>query len=185
MSHPADKPATYDDLLAVPDHLVAELIHGQLHTTPRPAPHHALASTTLGAELVNPYGKGRGGPGGWWILIEPELHLGPHVLVPDLAGWRKTRMPSLPSSAWFETPPDWVCEILSPSTASLDRTQKMPLYAHYGVGHLWLVDPAVRILEAYELRQGRWTLLETLADDAEVSLPPFDATRFSLAELWA
>jgi Uma2 family endonuclease len=129
MSEPVARRATYEDLLQVPEHLVAEIIHGQLVTHPRPAPRHARASSSLGDELVSPFDKGRGGPGGWWILDEPELHLGAHVLVPDLAGWRRERMRSLPDTAWFELAPDWVCEVLSPGTARLDRVEKLPIYA--------------------------------------------------------
>ena len=185
MVQTAETPATYEDLLAVPEHLVAEILNGQLYTSPRPAPRHAWASSSLGDELVSPYDKGRGGPGGWWILDQPELHLGDDVLVPDLAGWRRECMPELPETAWFELPPDWICEVLSPSTARLDRVLKMPIYARHGVAHLWLIDPDIRTLEAYELREGKWVLLDTLADEAVVSLPPFDATEFSLSALWA
>ncbi|WP_457673238.1 Uma2 family endonuclease [Thiolapillus sp.] len=184
MVETANKSATYDDLLAVPEHLVAEIVHGQLYTTPRPAPRHARASSSLGGELFNPYDRGRNGPGGWIILDEPELHLGEHVLVPDLAGWRRERLPELPETAWFELSPDWVCEVLSPSTASLDRSGKMPIYAESGVPWLWLIDPEVKTLEAYELREGRWLLLKTLSDHAEVALPPFDAVPFPLEALW-
>ncbi|WP_457674652.1 Uma2 family endonuclease [Thiolapillus sp.] len=185
MTQTAEKLATYEDLLAVPEHLVAEIIHGQLHTSPRPAPRHARASSSLGVQITNPYDFGNDGPGGWWILDEPELHLGAHVLVPDLAGWRRERMPELPDTAWFELPPDWVCEVLSPSTASIDRSQKMPVYAEFGVRWIWLIDPDIKTLEAYELRDGQWLLLKTLSDDAEVALPPFDAVPFPLATLWA
>jgi len=184
MVQTAEKPATYEDLLAVPENLVAEILSGRLYTSPRPAPRHARASSSLGVEVGAPYDRGRGGPGGWWILDEPELHLGDDVLVPDLAGWRRERMPELPETAWFELPPDWICEILSPSTARLDRAQKMPIYARHGVAHLWLIDPDIRTLEAYELREGKWVLLKTLAEDATVSLPPFDATEFPLSALW-
>ncbi|WP_456373595.1 Uma2 family endonuclease, partial [Thiolapillus sp.] len=151
MNETAEKLATYDDLIAVPDNLVAEIIHGQLHTSPRPAPKHSRALSSLGMRLGNPYDQQINGPGGWWILDEPELHLGSHVLVPDLAGWRRERMPELPDTAWFELPPNWICEILSPSTAHLDRAQKMPLYAEFNIPHLWLIDPDIKTLEAYEL----------------------------------
>ncbi len=184
MSDTAEKLATYDDLLAVPDILVAEIVHGQLHTTPRPTPKHTRASSSLGAEISFPYDKGRGGPGGWWILDEPELHLDTHVLVPGLAGWQRERLPELPDTAWFELPPDWVCEILSPSTTHLDRAQKMPLYAEFNIPHIWLIDPDIKTLEAYELRKGKWTLLEILDNDKPVSIAPFDATEFPLAALW-
>ena len=184
MNETAEKLATYEDLLAVPDHLVAEIIHGQLHTSPRPAPKHSRASSSLGINIGNPYDMGNGGPGGWWILDEPELHLGSDVLVPDLAGWRRERMPELPETAWFELVPDWICEVLSPSTAHLDRAQKMPLYAQCGVPHLWLIDPIIKTLEAYELREDKWTLLEILDNGKSVSLQPFDATEFPLSALW-
>jgi Uma2 family endonuclease len=125
---PRARPATYDDLIEVPDHLVAEIIDGELHTTPRPAPRYADASSGLGGALRGPFDRGRGGPGGWRILDEPELHLGPDVLVPDLAGWRRERLPALPDEAYFTLAPDWVCEVLSPSTMALDRTRKLAVY---------------------------------------------------------
>ena len=184
-TNPAGKEATYEDLLQVPDHLVAEIIGGRLYTSPRPAPKHAWASSSLGIEVGAPYDKGRGGPGGWWILDEPELHLGPDVMVPDLAGWRRERMPQLPETAWFEVVPDWVCEILSPSTQRLDRAEKLPRYAGYGVRWLWLIDPEARTLEAYELRDGHWLLLTVLDEDKPVSVVPFDAIEFPLSALWA
>jgi Uma2 family endonuclease len=188
MPSAAPKIATYEDLLQVPDHLVAEIIHGQLHTHPRPAPRHARASSSLGDELLSPFDKGRGGPGGWWILDEPELHLGDDIFVPDLAGWKRERMPNLPETAWFELEPDWVCEVISPSTGRVDRAVKMPLYAHYGVEYLWLVDPDLKTLEAYQLQRSKsgdkWLLLATLHDDQPVSLLPFDAIEFDLSLLW-
>jgi len=180
----AVKAATYDDLLRVTEHLVAEIVNGRLETHPRPAPRHAVAASSLGFELGGPYQKGAGGPGGWWIIDEPECHLGPHVLVPDLAGWRRQKMPVLPETAWFDVVPDWVCEILLPSTVRLDRVEKMPIYARFGVAHLWLIDPDLRMLEAYELQGGRWALLAALDGDKSVSLAPFDAIEFSLAGLW-
>lgn len=185
MGLPAEKLATYEDLFDLPEHLVGEIISGTLITHPRPAPKHARASSTLGVELGGPFDRGRFGPGGWWILDEPELHLGYDVLVPDLAGWRRERMPKLPDTAWFELAPDWVCEILSPSTARLDRVSKLPLYARAGVGHAWLVDPELRTLEVYENRDGKWLLLNTLENNAAVSEKPFDAASFDLGSLWA
>ena len=138
MSRPAERVATYDDLLDVPEHLVAELIHGVLHTHPRPSPRHAWASSRMGGELDHPFSRGIGGPGGWIILDEPELHLLGNVLVPDLAGWRRKRLPKLPKTAWFELAPDWICEVLSPSAAKADRLEKMPLYAPVSYTHLTL-----------------------------------------------
>jgi len=185
MAEPAERQATYEDLLRVPAHFVAEIINGRLVTHPRPAPRHLQASSSLGGELNGPFDKGRGGPGGWWILDEPELHLGPHVLVPDLSGWRRIRMPSLPETAWFELPPDWVCEILSPGTAADDRAEKLPIYAEHGVVHVWLIDPRLRTLEAFENNGGKWRLLTILNGQDRVSLPPFDAIAFDLSLLWA
>lgn len=185
MNEPARKFATYEDLLGLPENLVGEIVHGRLIAQPRPAPRHAWAQTNIGGEIIGPFGHGRGGPGGWWILTEPELHIGGDILVPDLAGWRRERMPRLPDTAWFETAPDWVCEILSPSTARDDRTEKMPLYSRMGVFHLWLVDPVLRILEAYENQQGRWLLLQTQANDAQVAIPPFEVVEWGLGGLWA
>lgn len=185
MTLPQLKPATYQDLCDVPEHLVAEIVNGSLYTQPRPAPRHARASSSLGGKLITPFDEGDNGPGGWWILDEPEIHLGFDVVVPDIAGWRRERMPRLPDTAYFELPPDWVCEVLSPSTSNKDRALKMPLYAQFGVKHIWLVDPIQRTLEAYENIQGKWLLLQVLENDHAVSLPPFDAISFNLASLWA
>ena len=184
MSEPALKQATYEDLLQVPEHLVAEILNGELHTQPRPAPKHANASSMLGAKIANPFQLGGGGPGGWWILDEPELHLNDDIMVPDLAGWRREHMPELPETAWFELAPDWVCEILSPSTTKKDRVIKMPKYARYGVAHLWLIDPLEQMLEAYEFKGSQWMLVVTLKDDDMVRVAPFDAIEFSLGDLW-
>jgi Uma2 family endonuclease len=184
MAEPAVRQATYEDLLQVPEHLVAEILNGELHAHPRPAPKHTLSASALGGKLFDPFGTGSGGPGGWWILDEPELHLGAQVMVPNLAGWRRERMLELPETVWFELAPDWICEILSPSTAQTDRSIKIPLYAEHRVDYLWLVDPLLKTLEAYELREGRWSLLTTLKDDDRVRLAPFDAVEFSLADLW-
>lgn len=185
MAPPALKPATYEDLFDLPENLVGEIINGRLVTHPRPAPRHARAYSAIGSQLWNPYDRGYEGPGGWWILDEPELHLERDILVPDIAGWRRERMPRLPDTAWFDLAPDWVCEILSPSTARVDRVEKLPIYARHGVAHAWLVDPDLRTLEVFENREGKWLLLAVLRDDAEVRQPPFDATGFSLAGLWA
>jgi len=184
MSNLAIKQATYQDIIDLPENIVGEIINGQLETHPRPSPKHAVASSSIGAELVSPFQKGRGGPGGWWIIDEPECHLSTHVLVPDLAGWRRPRMPTLPEAAWFDVVPDWICEILSPSTARLDRIIKMPLYAQLGVVHLWLIDPILQTLEAYQLHDSHWLLIGTFANDQAVSIAPFAEHTFSLSDLW-
>ncbi len=186
MGHPASRHATYDDLVALPDNVIGEILHGVLVTQPRPAAQHAQAASALGGELHNPFTRGKGGgPGGWIILDEPELHLHGNVLVPDLAGWRRTRMPERPDAAAFELSPDWVCEVISPSTGATDRADKLPIYATEGVGHAWLVDPSTRTLEAYRLESQRWVLLGTWRDGAVVRVEPFDAFELELAVLWA
>jgi Uma2 family endonuclease len=117
-------------------------------------------------------------------MDEPELHLGPHVVVPDIAGWRRERLPRLPDTAWIETPPDWVCEVLSPSTARIDRTDKLAVYADFGVGHAWYVDPLALTLEVFALADGRWLLHSTFKEADAVTAPPFEAHTFALDVLW-
>lgn len=181
---PFERAATYEDLVALPDNLVAEIVDGELHASPRPAPRHAVAYVGVTALLHPAFDSGRSGPGGWWILAEPELHLGPDVLVPDLAGWRRTRMPRVPETAYFPLAPDWICEILSPSTASLDRAKKLAIYAREGIGHAWLMDPIARTLEVLRLEGGRWSILVTRAGGDAVRAEPFEAIEFSLGEFW-
>ena len=194
MGHPAEKRdrATYADVEAAPPHKVAEIIGGQLSLMPRPAPRHANAAGELVEQLRGPFHKGRGGPGGWWILPEPELHFPDpaepgaiEVLAPDLAGWRRERMPELPETAYFTLAPDWVCEILSPSTEKRDREEKMPVYAREGVGVAWLVDPIARTLEVYVLGPGRrWKVPAVYRGAERVRVPPFEAAELDLGELW-
>jgi len=184
MASRAGRRATYEDLLRVPDHQVAEIVDGDLHVSPRPRSRHALASSRLGSELGPPFDRGRGGPGGWWILDEPELHFGEDALVLDLAGWRRERMPEFPDTAAFTLAPDWVCEVVSPGTERLDRAKKMPVYAREQVSHLWLVSPAARTLEVYRLVEGRWLLLATYEGAAHFRAEPFEAVELALGPLW-
>jgi Uma2 family endonuclease len=183
----ARKPRLYDQLCALPEGIRGEIINGQLRTQPRPAWPHALASSRLGSDIEGPYGRGRGGPGGWWIIDEPEIHflLDAEVEVPDIAGWRRERMPEPPQGHKIQVVPDWICEILSPSTKSTDREEKMPVYARFGVQYAWLLDPAIRILEAYLASGGKWQPLGFFRDDDLVCIAPFDAIRIHLNELWA
>lgn len=185
MSQPARRPATYQDVLGAPEHLIAELIHGELYTHPRPAPPHATTASVLGMDLGSPFHRGRGGPGGWWILYEPELHLGPNVLVPDLAGWRRERMPEQPHAAYYELPPDWACEVLARSTARVDRVLKVPIYARARVPHVWLVSPFEQTLEVLALDGESYRLVATHGGDAHVRAEPFAAVELELAALWA
>lgn len=181
----ARRPATYEDVLRAPPHMVAEVIDGDLHLHPRPAKPHAAAASALGEELGPPFKRGRGGPGGWIILFEPELHLGPDILVPDLGGWRRERMPSLVADEpFFRLAPDWVAEVVSPGTAKYDRTDKLRLYAREGVPWVWLIDPLQRTLEVLRRDEAGWTIRASWHDDVRVRAEPFDAIELDLAVLW-
>jgi Uma2 family endonuclease len=183
----ATRPKTlYEQLEELPEGLNGEIIDGQLYTEPRPRPRHSLAASNLGAELIGPYSRGRGGPGGWWILHEPEVHFvhKTEVVVPDLAGWRRERLPALPDDVPFATAPDWVCEVLSPSTRSKDREIKMPLYARYGVPYVWIIDSKIYTLETYQLRGAALTLTGTFGPEASFATAPFEAVRFRVADWW-
>ena len=176
--------ATPEDRLAVPDQMVAEIVDGDLYASPRPSLLHARAASTLNADLAGPFDRGRGGPGGWWLLQEPELHFGEDVLVPDVAGWRRERLPRIPDTPATDLAPDWVCEVISPSTERLDRVHKLAVYAREGVAHAWLVNPTQRTLEVYR-REGRaWLLVASHADDALVRAEPFAAVEIDLLALW-
>jgi Uma2 family endonuclease len=184
MSDLATRKATYADLEAVPPHLVAEILFGVLETHPRPMAPHSVAALSLGDELVGPFQKGRGGPGGWVFMIEPQLHLGVHVVVPDIAGWRRERLPRLPGTVGIMLAPDWVCEVLSPSTARVDRIVKARVYAAADVPFYWLLDPIARTLEAMTLQDGQWVQTAAFTDDDLVEAAPFSAAPFRLSELW-
>jgi Uma2 family endonuclease len=181
---PKPRPATYEDIVRLPEYLVGEIIDGDLIVSPRPAPVHALASSSLGGEIYGPFGRGRGGPGGWLILDEPELHMAGNVLVPDLAGWRRERMPALPDTAWFTLAPDWVCEVLSPSTAVVDRTRKQEIYRKQGVPWLWFLDPVARTIEVLSRGEAAWTVAGTFGGEGEARIPPFDAVSIDVGVLW-
>lgn len=179
--------ATYADVLAAPAHVVAEVIGGELYTQPRPATPQALAASALGEELGPPFRRGHGGPGGWVFLDEPELHLGPEpdIVVPDLAGWRRERMPELPEAPYLTLAPDWLCEVVSSSTQALDRTRKLPLYCREQVSHVWLVDPLARTLEVYRLDGESYRLIASHGGDVAIHAEPFEAVALELGALWA
>ncbi len=183
---PARRLTLYQQIEALPEGLTGELIDGQIHTQPRPAGPHANAASVLGMDIGSAYHRGRGGPGGWWIIMEPEVHFirDVEVLVPDLAGWQRSRMASIPRDQRFTVIPDWVCEVLSPGTESKDRRIKMPLYARYGVAYAWLVDPLARTLEAWENRNGQWIALGLFRNGQTVCVAPFAALTIWLADLW-
>ncbi|MGQ0504402.1 MAG: Uma2 family endonuclease [Myxococcaceae bacterium] len=186
MRAPAKSPATYEDLKRVPENLVGEIVAGELWTSPRPALGHAHSASVLGGELLGPFGRGKGGPGGWWILDEPEIHLTNDVVVPDLAGWRRERLAKTPApdEPFMSLVPDWVCEVLSPSTARLDRVLKNHIYARDGVGHLWFIDPVGKTLEIFRLSEGKWLEVGAFSDEKTIRAEPFEAIELELAALW-
>ena len=179
------KRATYEDVLNAPENKVAEILDGELFLSPRPALHHVAAQGALYGRLWSHFDDGERGPGGWRILPEPELHLGAAIVVPDLAAWRRERLPSLPDRPWLDLAPDWVCEVLSPSTERTDRSRKLRTYAAAGVAHAWLVKPADRTLEVLRLRDGAWTIVAVWEDAAVVRAEPFEAIELELGRLWA
>lgn len=181
----ARRRATYEDVLEAPADRVAQVINGRLHLHPRPALPHAAAASALGEELGPPFKRGRGGPGGWIIVDEPELHLAEDILVPDLAGWRRGRLPVLPAEPYVTLSPDWLCEVLRPTTAKSDRADKLPIYAREGIRHVWLLDPLLRTLEVLRLDARHYTLLSVHKDDAIVNVEPFEVFDLQLSVLWA
>lgn len=186
MADAAKRKATYQDVLDAPEDCVAEILDGELLLSPRPALGHASAASALGEELGPPFKRGRGGPGGWIILAEPEVRLGENVMVPDLAGWRKERLPSVGASQPSVTiAPDWLCEVLSPGTARTDRGVKLPIYAREGVQHVWLVDPLERLLEVLRLENGRWSIIAVHQQNDRFRAEPFEAIELDLSVLWA
>lgn len=185
MVAPRRSPATYEDLLALPSNVVGELVAGELYASPRLAPRHAAAASALGEELGPPFKRGRGGPGGWMILWKPELHLGGDALVPDLASWRRTRMPEMPVDLpYFVLSPDWVAEVTSPSTAALDRGPKLAAYARARVPHVWIIDPLAQVLEVLELDGATYGIIMVASGEQKVRAIPFDAIELDLAVLW-
>ena len=186
MADAARRRACYQDVLDAPPHVVAEVIGGELHTHPRPRTQHARASSRVGDLLGGPFDRGVDGPGGWIILDEPEVHLGadPDILVPDLAGWRRDTLPELPDEAHLTVRPDWVCEVVSPSTEHVDRADKMPIYAREGVAHVWLVDPGVKTLEVFRLDGQTYRMIKAWRDNAICHAEPFEVLELPLATLW-
>jgi len=182
---PKKKPATYQDVLDAHEHVVAEIIGGELRLSPRPAGAHTAAASRLGFVLgpAFQFGSG-GGPGGWQILVEPELHFENDIVVPDLGGWRIERLPTITDDAFFTLPPDWVCEVLSPSTRVHDRSEKLPIYARAGIRHVWFIDARHHTLEVMRLHEDKWLIVDIHRGDAKVRAEPFDAIEIDLAMLW-
>ncbi|MHC1727216.1 MAG: Uma2 family endonuclease [Syntrophobacteraceae bacterium] len=185
MSEPAVKKAVYEDLNGIPENMTGEIINGELIVTPRPSRRHVYTASTLDKKIGYPYQLGGGdGPGGWIILVEPEVKLGENIVVPDLGGWKRERFPQSGEANWLSIAPDWACEVLSPGTLRLDRVKKMPLYGQYGVPYFWLIDPVARTLEVFRLESGRWSLLGAFSDDDKVRAEPFQEIEIELSILW-
>lgn len=184
MSDPAKKLTTYEDLYNIPENMIGEILNGELIVTPRPAARHMHVTTVLSGEIEPPYRRGRGGPGGWIFLIEVEIKLGEDIVVPDLAGWHRERFPTELEHNWIPIAPDWVCEVLSPSTVRTDKVRKMPLYARHNVGHIWLIDPANLTLDAFRLESDRWSLLGSFSENDRVRAEPFQEIEIHLGDLW-
>lgn len=184
MTRTLERPATYEDLLKVPDHLIAEIVDGELIVSPRPGRPHARAYSALASRLADAFDHGRSGPGGWWIIFEPELHLGPDVFIPDIAGWRRDRVPEYPDAGGCEIAPDWACEIISPGSARIDRVRKLPLYAHYGITYTWIVDPNEKVIEVYRLEGSRYSHAAAYEGEEPARIEPFDAVELPLKSLW-
>lgn len=176
--------ASYDDVLDAPPHKVAQVISGNLHLHPRPIGSHIMANAILCRKIATPFQDGIGGPGGWWIVSEPEIHLEEDIVVPDIAGWRKEKLPKYPYGAFVTVSPDWVCEILSPSTKKVDLGDKWDVYAREGVSHIWFIDPGARSLEAFARVNGKWLMISALTGDDALLIPPFENISIPLSALW-
>lgn len=184
MAKPAQRPATYDDLHRVPDHLVAEIVDGELFASPRPSPAHGWAADSILLRLRPAFGDGADVRDGWWFLHEPEIRLGREVLVPDIAAWRRSTLATLPMKGPIEVAPDWICEVLSPSNERYDRGVKLPAYARHGVSWAWVVDPIEQLIEVSRLKDGFWLNVATHTGDAVARMQPFDTLDIPLSRLW-
>ncbi len=178
------KKASYEDLYSIPDNMIGQIIDGELFAMPRPSFRHSNVASVMTYEISGPFQRGRGGPGGWIILYEPEICLDEDILVPDLAGWKKERLPRPPEKNYTTVPPDWICEVLSPATFRIDRIKKMRIYARFGVSYVWLVDPIAKTLEVFRLESERWLLLSAHSENDKVRAEPFQEIEIALEHLW-
>ena len=183
---PSTKPPTLADLDALPPGIVGEIIEGVLYTMTKPRMRHQLIGLEIGSDLLDPFGKGRGGPGGWWIVTEPGIELPDETkeISPDVAGWRRVRMPEMPIDEPIRVVPDWVCEILSRNTRRHDLVVKMPYYASIGVAYAWLVDLEAHVLIAHRLESGAWRTIGTYSDETEARIEPFDVMPLNVMDWW-
>ena len=185
-----DQKSLWEELCALPENVVGEIFNDELIVSPRPSPKHAMASTDLLTKVNHLFGGG--GEGSWLILFEPELHFAKpkqklekkNIIVPDIAGWKKERMPKLPEAAYFELPPDWVCEVLSPSTARHDKISKIRIYAVNAIPYYWILDPINKILEVLILQGENYQTAMTFGENDKVSAPPFEEIELNLGDLW-
>lgn len=184
MAEPAKKEATYDDLYSISDNMTGEIIDGELIVTPRPSRKHIYTASALEVKIGAPYQFGEGGPGGWIILVEPEIRFSTNFLVPDLSGWKRERFPVEEETNWISVAPDWVCEVLSPGTAREDRVKKMSIYASHFVPYYWLIDPSEKILETLKLEEGKWIITGVFCEGESVRAEPFPEIAVDLGSLW-
>jgi Uma2 family endonuclease len=179
--------ATYEALLALPEHTRAEVVDGVVELSPSPSPEHGRAQRTLGHLIGGPFDDDddRGGPGGWWIIPEIDVRLGVHDIVrPDLAGWRRQRLPDPWGKRPIEVVPDWICEVISPNKPAHDRVTKRRLYARHGVPFYWLLDPLARTLEALRLDDGVWMELGVWGEGDLARIDPFAAVELEVGRLF-
>jgi Uma2 family endonuclease len=184
---PGKRIATYEDVLRAPDDKIAEVLAGELILSPRPRAEHSTVALIMGGDLAAPFQRkpgGPNGPGGWRFLSEPELHLQKDIIVPDLAGWRLDRMPATPKGPYLELAPDWICEVLSPSTAGRDRVVKMSIYAREHVSHVWLADPGEQTIEGFRLQNHTWVPTQNASGNERARLEPFAEIELDLSRWW-
>ncbi len=180
--------ADYADLYSIPENMIGEIIDGELYAMPRPSPRHCNTASSLGIIIGYYYKIGmNGGIGGWWILDKPGIHfsdLKEDIMVPDISGWKKEKMPELPAETYFSVTPDWICEILSPATAAHDRKKKLPKYAKFGVSYFWIVDPANRTVEILKLKNGEYSVSAVYCEDDKMKAEPFTEILIDLKNIW-
>ena len=183
---PSPRAPTLADLDALPAGIVGEIIEGVLYTMTKPRMRHQRTTTRIGAGVGDPFDVGRGGPGGWWIVTEPGIELANDTkeISPDVAGWRRERMPDMPGDEPIRLVPDWVCEILSKSTRRHDLLRKLPYYARVGVAYAWVVDLEARVLTSHRLDSTDWRIIGTYSDETEARIAPFDVVPLNVADWW-
>ncbi len=178
-------PPTLADIDALPPHMKGEIIDGVFYAMTRPRGFHQSVAGLVHADLLGPFQRERGGPGGWWILPEPGIEMvnSPEVS-PDIAGWKRERLVTMPKKETIRVVPDCVCEVLSSSTRRYDLGTKRPFYAKVGVTWLWVVDPDALLVTASRLENGRWSELGVWSDEREARIPPFDDVAIDVSEWW-